>query len=199
MSIDALLLDLGNVFVFHDNVALMRAFAARSGISGEALAARLPADFWDRINRGRVDEAGIRREFEKALGVVLDPADFFELWNSHFTIHEALVARVETWVGRVKLVLLSNTNEPHMRWVRPRLPILRRFDALVLSYELGLAKPDRAIFEVALQRAGVPAARAAFFDDVPEYVEAAGALGIQGRVFTTAEAFDRQLRDLGLG
>ena len=46
-------------------------------------------------------------------------------------------------------------------------------------------------------RPGAPG-EAAFFDDLPEYVEAASALGLHGRLFTTAEAFDAQLEALGL-
>jgi len=42
-------------------------------------------------------------------------------------------------------------------------------------------------------------ARAAFFDDVPGFVEAARALGIHGRLFTDAPRFRAQLAELGLG
>jgi FMN phosphatase YigB (HAD superfamily) len=198
MALDAVLLDLGNVLVLHDNALLLRRFASRAGMEGEQLAARLPTDFWDRINRGQLDEAGIRATFERASGAALTPEEFFELWNCHFTLHEAVFPQVEALLGRVRVVLLSNTNAAHMRWVRQRLPLLARFDGLVLSHEVHLAKPDPAIFHEALRLAGAAPGRAAFFDDMPEYVEAATRLGIQGRLFTSAEQFGVQLRALGV-
>jgi FMN phosphatase YigB (HAD superfamily) len=197
MSIRAVLLDLGNVLVFHDNALLMRRLGERAGKSGEALAAALPADTWDRLNRGLLTGEGLRAELAR-LGVPLAEAAFRELWSSHFTLHTEVFPVVERLIGRVKLVLVSNTNALHMEWVRARVPLLDRFDALVLSHELGRAKPDPDIYREALRRADVAPAEACFFDDIPEYVEAARALGIRAELFSTAGEFARQLAALGL-
>lgn len=59
-------------------------------------------------------------------------------------------------------------------------------------------KPEPDIYRLALERAGVQPHEAAFFDDLPEFVEAADALGLRGQLFTTAAAFDAQLTRLGL-
>jgi len=61
-----------------------------------------------------------------------------------------------------------------------------------------MVKPDPAFFREALRRAGTAPEQTAFFDDLAEYVEAARALGIAGRVFIDAQTFSRQLADLGL-
>jgi glucose-1-phosphatase len=198
VTLDAVLLDLGNVLVWHDNAVLLRRFGERGGTTAEALRQALPLDLWDRLNRGVVDEDGLRAEMSRALGVTLARDEFLEMWSCHFTVHQAVLPLVESLVGRVRLVLVSNTNEPHIRWVRARLPLLARFDGLVLSHEVGLAKPDAAIFREALARARAAPDRAAFFDDLPEYVDAANRLGIHGRVFTTAERFRAQLAELGV-
>ena len=71
-------------------------------------------------------------------------------------------------------------------------------DGLFVSHEHGLAKPDAAFFQRALDRAGSRAEATAFFDDIPEYVEAARRLGIQGQVFAQTRDFPAQLRALGL-
>jgi putative hydrolase of the HAD superfamily len=98
----------------------------------------------------------------------------------------------------VKLVLLSNTNALHVAYVRPRLPVLQRFDATLMSCEVGHVKPEPAFYQLALERAGCAPHEAAFFDDLPEFVEAANALGIRGHLFTDAPTFDAQLKALGL-
>ncbi|HEX8436799.1 HAD family phosphatase [Archangium sp.] len=194
----AVILDLGNVLVFHDNALLFRRLGARAGLSLAETEQRLAGAGWTAANRGLLGAEGIRRDVCSALGMDLPAEEFNALWSSHFTLHEAVLPRVEGLVGRVRLVLLSNTNVLHMAWIKPRLPLLGRFDDLVLSCEVGLVKPEPAIYQEALRRARCEPHEAAFFDDVPEYVQAANALGIRGHVFTTAESFDTQLQALGL-
>lgn len=199
-NVDAVILDLGNVLVFHDNAYLFRRFADVAGLKGDeqAVMAKLDRTLWDRINRGALAGDAIRKEICAALGVELEPALFFAIWNSHFRIHDEVLPIVESLIGRVKLALLSNTNDLHAQFLLPQLPLLQRFDSLLLSHELETAKPDPDFFYEALERLDVPAERAAFFDDIQEYVEAAQRLGIHGRLFTTASQFKEQLRELGL-
>ncbi|MDX2013144.1 MAG: HAD family phosphatase [Myxococcaceae bacterium] len=194
--IDALILDLGNVLAFHDNEKLFDEMAKAFGTTREAMRARLDGGLWDRVNRGLLPGDALRLELVERLGRTLTPEAWFALWNCHFTLHHEMVRTVEHLVGRVRLVLLSNTHDQHVAWLRPRLPVLERFDGLVLSYEVGHVKPEPAIYERALALAKVPPSRAVFFDDVARYADAATGLGMHGRVFTTEPAFREQLAAL---
>lgn len=189
----ALLLDLGNVFAFHDNALLFARLAQAFGTTPALFQARLEGGLWDKVNRGQLPGDALRQELVERLGVFVSQADFTGLWCSHFSIHHQMVHAVEPLVGRVKLVLLSNTHDLHVTFLRPKLPILERFDALVLSCELGAVKPEPAIYARALEAAGCAPEEAAFFDDVPAYAQAACALGIHGRLYTTADDFLAQL------
>jgi putative hydrolase of the HAD superfamily len=193
----AVLLDLGNVLAFHDDALLFARFGARAGLSGAVARERLLPLYPD-VMTGALAGDDLRERVNAALDLQLDEPELAALWSCHFRLHDEVLPLVEGLLGRVALVLVSNTNARHVAHLRPRLPILERFDALVLSHELRVAKPDPGIFLEALRRAGVAPAQAAFFDDVPAYVDAAAALGIHGRVFTDAPAFARQLAELGL-
>jgi FMN phosphatase YigB (HAD superfamily) len=197
LPIDAVLLDLGNVLVFHDNDYLVAQLAARGSRTVAEVAAAL-APVWDLCNTGRLAGEALRTAVASAAGAPLDDDAFAAVWSCHFTVHEPVLPLVEALLGRVKLILVSNTNAPHITALRPRLPILERFDSLVLSHEIGIAKPNPAIFAEALRRAGTRADRAVFFDDVPAYVEAARAAGLRAEVFTDAATFRTQLTALGL-
>jgi FMN phosphatase YigB (HAD superfamily) len=192
------LLDLGNVLVFHDNALLIRRIAERGGISSAEVEQTLTQPLWDELIRGRVGPEALRSLLSRLVRAELSAAEARDLWSSHFTLNTGVFPYVEPLLGRVKVLLLSNTNAVHMSWIRPRLPLLDRFDGLVLSHEVGMAKPEPGIYREALRRAGVSAAEACFFDDIVEYVDAARALGIRGEVFTTVDAFRRQLAALGL-
>jgi putative hydrolase of the HAD superfamily len=195
--VDAVILDLGNVLVFHDDRLLLENLAALGPRTPEAVRAAL-AGVWEPCNRGRLAGPALRDAVATAAGASFDDDAFAAVWSSHFRVHHEVLPLVEGLLGRVKLLLLSNTNATHVAWVRGQLPLLDRFDDLVLSYELGLAKPDPAIFVEAIRRAGTAPERTAFFDDVDRYVAAASALGIRGHLFTDAARFRHQLSALGL-
>jgi glucose-1-phosphatase len=200
-QVDAVVLDLGNVLVFHDNALLIRRLSARAGGGAEGerrLAEALSGALSEAINRGALGAEEIRSEVCRLAGGDIPMPAFVELWSSHFTPHEAVFPRVEALGRKVPLVLLSNTNALHWEYVRGRLPVLQNFRAFVLSHEVGAAKPEPAIYWRAAEAAGVPPHRAAFFDDVPAYVDAARALGFVSHVFCDAERFEHQLRALGL-
>lgn len=83
-----------------------------------------------------------------------------------------------------RLSLLSNTNPFMMLWARSNAfdgrghGIDYYFDALYLSYEMRVMKPDRRIFEMMLQGENAKPEETVFIDDSAHNTEAASALGI---------------------
>jgi putative hydrolase of the HAD superfamily len=197
--IQAVVLDLGNVLVFHDDHVLFQRMSAWGSADPEHIRKRM-LELWDSINRGALAGDDLRRAICEVAGskMPMPPEPFFALWNCHFRVHHELLPMVEALLGRVKLILLTNVNEMHWRFVRPLIPLFERFDDLVLSYELRMAKPDPEIFQTTLSRSGLRAEETAYFDDVPRYIEVATALGIHARVFTDAPTFRAQLAKLGI-
>ncbi len=199
MPLRAVIFDLGNVLVFHDNALLFQKLGERAGLSGDEVGRRLLGDpLWDASNRGQLDADAIRHQVGRALGVQLSKADFTDLWSCHFTLNPPVFPMVEALAGKVKRLVLSNTNVAHRDWLMPRMPLLASFDALVFSCDVGLIKPEPAIYQAALERAGVAPEEAAFFDDIPAFADAASRLGIHGRVFRDAGELPAQLAELGI-
>lgn len=200
--IRALILDLGNVLVFHDNALLFTRLGERAGLSADEVAKRLGAGAWEDANRGLLDAEGIWRSTCAAIDTPIPLAEFTALWSSHFTFNDSLFPVLERLADAMPLVLLSNTNWMHVAWLQPRIPVLRRFKELVYSCEVGMVKPEQAIYLEALRHTGMPAAEVAYFDDIPEYVDAARLAGMQGHVFTDTASFVRtlslRLPELGL-
>jgi FMN phosphatase YigB (HAD superfamily) len=84
----------------------------------------------------------------------------------------------------LRLGIISNTSGLNLARLRPALP--RDFDAswfspelVILSGEVGIEKPDPAIFEVAIDRAGVPASACLFCSEDPLDVLVAQRLGMR--------------------
>jgi glucose-1-phosphatase len=198
-EIEVVFLDLGNVLAFHDDDVLCHRLSEYGGAPPEVVRERL-LGLWDPCNRGALAGDELRRAVSQASGAatVMDAKTFFRIWTCYFRIHQEVLPLVEALLSRAQVALISNTNETQWHFLRPQLPVLERFSALVLSYELGMAKPDPEIFRAALRRVGRPPEACAFFDDVPAYVEAARGVGMQAEVFTNAANFRAQLARLGL-
>jgi putative hydrolase of the HAD superfamily len=95
-------------------------------------------------------------------------------------------------VAGVRTCLLSNS------WgnTYPRELFDELFDQVVISGEVGLRKPDPAIFHHALDLLGLPPHECAFIDDIEHNVRAAEELGIAGVHHTDAETTVSRLEGL---
>lgn len=83
---------------------------------------------------------------------------------------------------KYQLILLSNTNEAHIDWIKQRIPFFEEFkscfDAFYLSHEINLRKPNSDIFQYVLQKHQLKSEECLFIDDTLENTEAAKKLGI---------------------
>ena len=80
--------------------------------------------------------------------------------------------------------ILSNGVPEIVARIRADHQLESLFDAVVISFEVQLAKPEPEIYRVTLDRLGVPAFDALFVDDRVENIEAARELGLQTLLFT---------------
>ncbi|HEY8481960.1 MAG TPA: HAD-IA family hydrolase [Spirillospora sp.] len=80
----------------------------------------------------------------------------------------------------------------------PRHMFADLFDAVVISSEVGLRKPDERIFRHALDLLGVEPAECVFVDDIEHNVRAAERLGILGIHHTAPDTTIAELRKLRL-
>jgi putative hydrolase of the HAD superfamily len=96
-----------------------------------------------------------------------------------------------------RLALLSNAPAPLARAVRAQ-PWAELFDALVFSCELGLTKPDPAVFAAAAERMGAAGDQLLFFDDREANVRGAAAAGWQAHLWAGHDAARAVLRESGV-
>jgi putative hydrolase of the HAD superfamily len=100
----------------------------------------------------------------------------------------ALVVRLRA-AGRVKLGLLSNANSGFSELLRAR-GITDLFDDVVVSADVGLAKPDPDVFRLAARRLGVEPAACLMIDDQLQHLESARGVGLHVHHFAHARRAD---------
>jgi putative hydrolase of the HAD superfamily len=137
---------------------------------------------WHRLERGEITLEENRRLNRNALreaGIEIPAPPPGGAPVIEFVLNEPVVALVhELRAAGLRLgVLTNNVAEFRDRW-RSMLPFDDLFDDVVDSHEVGLRKPNPAIYQLALARLGAEAGRTAFLDDVSSNVTAAQGVGM---------------------
>jgi putative hydrolase of the HAD superfamily len=181
---EALLIDFGGVLttnVFDSYAAFCRAEGLRPNAVGESFArdetaARLLVD----AEEGRLSEEEFGRRLAARLcegsDLELDPAGLLGRLNAGLRPEPAMVrATAAIRASGVTTVLVSNSlGDGTYGWC----DFDELFDHVVLSGQVGVRKPSRRIFRIALDRAGVAPERCVMVDDLEQNLVGARRLGI---------------------
>ena len=141
-------------------------------------------DFWRQI--------GLQLNLDRRMTVKQLRDEFF----SGDAFDHDLMAFIRSVRPRLKTGLISNAWTNARELFTRTIPIIDDFDAVVISAEEGVMKPDPRIYRIALERLGVRAEESIFVDDVLANVQGAEALGIHGVHFRSTEQARRDVRRL---
>lgn len=98
---------------------------------------------------------------------------------------------------RIPDYAITNFSREKFPVARARFPFLDGFRLAIVSGDEGLVKPDAAIYELFLRRAGLSADACVFVDDSLANVEGARAVGMHAIHFRDPVALRAELRALG--
>ena len=113
-------------------------------------------------------------------------------------ITESVAAVTSLRAAGVPVFALSNFSAETWPLAAARYEVLSMFDDIVISGDVGIAKPDPAIFALAARRFGVAPGRTLFVDDRADNIAAAAAGGWLTHHFTDPAGLHRALARLGL-
>lgn len=94
-----------------------------------------------------------------------------------------------------KVALLSNSSSAMMDDFFSPAERLQLFDAVVLSGDTNVAKPDRAIFQLTCDRLGVKLSETLMIDDIPTTCDACKTYGMQSICYQNYDQFQTDLAD----
>ena len=97
-----------------------------------------------------------------------------------------------------ELHALTNWSAETFPFARERFPFLTWFESILVSADVGLVKPDAAIFRLLLERIGRTPAECLYIDDNPNNVAGAAALGFDAIAFADAAQLREALLRRGL-
>ncbi len=197
--IEAIVFDLGNVLVTVNWTRAAEMFFHHTGKTWDQLTAFADdSDLMKRFARGEINEDELYRVAEQQIGFRGTRRQFFMAVTSLFSSIQPMMGMVMALEGRIPRYLLSNTNPMHIERLLATFPLLRRFEGHVFSYEVGLLKPDPAIFQLTIERFGLVPELTAYIDDLKENCAAAAALGFRAIHHTNPAITRQELTNMGI-
>lgn len=150
-----------------------------------------------KAQHGQVSWAAVWEDAARRFGlnddeIALARKEFFQ----GDAIDHELVAYIRRLKPHFTVGLLSNTWHKDGRTLLLQYGIADAFHFTVTSAEVGVMKPQRRVYDVALEKAGVDAQAAVFVDDMQANVLAARKLGMAGVYFVDPEAAVQRLIEL---
>jgi len=195
MPITAAIFDIGNVLLpFDYERAACGLLKGRPLVPDRERITRAVREF----ELGRIPQseftARVRAEFAHDGG----DDEFTAIWADIFDENPPMNRLVAELAARMPLYLLSNTSSLHIDFIFRRFPIFVHFRRGIYSFEVGLLKPDPAIFHTAADLLGVNPATTLYIDDMPENAAAAIAAGFPTIHYSRANhaAAESQIRQL---
>lgn len=180
--IEVLLFDLGGVLIDIDFDCASQRFASLSRLSQPDFEQAFCVDeCYEQYERGEISSARYFSYLKSKLQLEADDAQILSAWNAFLAgvISESLAA-ISRVRGRFPCYVLSNSNTCHQEKCQSDYPeVLQAFDRIFVSSELGMRKPEPAIFHTVADAIGAKPESILFFDDRLENVQSAGQVGFQ--------------------
>lgn len=191
----AIVFDFGNVLGFFDYHAALARLRPHTHRTEAELLAILGGQLQDDYESGRMGSDEFLAIVMDRCGFRCSTAEFSTAYVDIFSRNEAVCGLLPRLARRYQLLLGSNTCDLHARQFRQQFADdLAHFNALVLSHEIGVRKPQAGFFEHAQQLAGCLPEECLFIDDLHANVAGAQACGWRGIVYDRSEDLAPLLR-----
>ncbi len=179
---ELILFDLGGVLYQIDYRLTEAAFAGLAQQYGGRplyIAKTQQSDIFDAIERGSITAAQFFDGLRTILGGDIPENELLTAWNALLIdVYPGRVEFIAKLSKHYPLALLSNINVLHHAALSNQIaPLIPYFKHLFLSYQLGVRKPEKAIFEKVLTTLKLSADKILYIDDSPQHIQTAKEMG----------------------
>ena len=192
--------DIGGVLADFRIVEFLMEKGLDAAMIKRVLKASVMSPYWGKFERGEVTEAETLRGFAAA-----DPEIEEQIRLAYTDLTGMLVMREYAipLVRRLKragygVYYLSNYSKKAYDECAESLAFMPYMDGGIVSFKVGMTKPDARMFQCFLDRFGLRPEECVFIDDTEENVTAARTLGFEGVVFQSCDALLAALRKAGV-
>jgi putative hydrolase of the HAD superfamily len=202
MAITAVIFDYGRVLSNNEDAVAKDKMLAISGLPEP----RFFTSYWKFRHAYDLGELNGRTYWARVAedaGISFTPAQIEDLIETDILMWTSLNESMLAWVVALQdagfpTAILSNMGAEMLGYMRQEFGWLTHFNHHTWSCELGIAKPDPAIYTHTCERLGVTPEHTLFLDDKPENIEAAASVGLQAVLFHSVAQLRADLEARGL-
>lgn len=205
-NINAIIFDLGKVIIKTDIKRTNFAFKEMCKKSYSILDNLFENEYFQLFELGKISEKEFFNYIKKTIFLDGDIDSIVKAWDSMIVgITSECVKLLEDLEQIIPIFALSNTNVSHVKRINHHLlvdyqisDIQKLFKKVYYSYELGLGKPDKKIFEYVLSDIKLSPNNVLFIDDNFENVTASKEIGFQTIHLTEQNKLIEELKRAGI-
>lgn len=197
--IKAVCFDLDGVYFTSQGFSKFKEELTNLGAKPEKINYFLHKEPMEKFKKGEVGAAEYWKEAIEYLQIPLSPHEIINLLPKHYEINPQVKEYADSLRQKgYKTCICSNNFTTRIEKLQEKFNFLKDFDFAVFSYEIGVLKPDKEIFEELIKRAALDAKEIAYSDDSEEKLSGALALGINAFLYEGFEKFKTKLENLGV-
>lgn len=185
MSIRAVVFDIGGVLEITSDLGMAERWEKHFNLQAGELNERM-GSLWEAGSLGKCSEEDVSEGLRTIIGMNEEQVEAFwsDLWEEYLgTLNAELATYFASLRPRYQTAILSNSFVGAREREQERYHFSEMTDFIVYSHEVGLAKPDRRIYELTCERLGLPPEEVIFLDDSEICIAGAREYGMHAVLF----------------
>ncbi len=127
--------------------------------------------------------------FLKYLNRPIDPELISKLTkcrtNGDYFLVPGCIEMLDQLAKKFRLGIITNALPSRRHHELQISNLIKYFDPVIISWEVGIQKPDKKIYEIGIEKSAVSPENAIFIDDKPKFLDGAKAAGIKDLILFT--------------
>lgn len=185
MTIRAIVFDIGGVLEITPDLGMTERWEKHFNLQAGELNERMES-IWKAGSLGECTEEDVSEGLRTIIGMNEEQVAAFwnDLWEEYLgTLNVELTTYFASLRPRYQTAILSNSFVGAREREQERYHFPEMTDFIVYSHEVGLAKPDRRIYELTCERLGLPPEEVIFLDDSEVCITGAREYGMHAILF----------------
>lgn len=156
--------------------------------------------YWEQFERGQLTNDEVIESFISCNpGIAKEIHEAFDSVSGIMGTYDY----TEEWIDAIKragykIYCITNFTPAGYHQCYDKISFVEKFDGCIFSFQEGVVKPERKIYELLLERYNIKPEECVFIDDTPANVDSAKELGMHGIAFENYDDAIEKLRELGV-
>ncbi len=155
-------------------------------------------DEFDKYMLGGLSHRELVTKFLRDKNIGVSEEEFKWVYQQTIFLMPGMDELVKRLKQKTKLAVLTNEGNEWAKWKMEATGLEDLFEAVIVSAEIGKAKPNKDFFEESMKILKTDPGKCIFVDDAEENIKAAEKMGMKGFLFKNTEKLVQELGQIGV-